>query len=335
MGTAFRESATEALAHLVQSTLDAREHTVPPAAVPVLREFLLRHVLPLLHRERRAAETPYRIALVGLTNVGKSTLLQCLLGERVAPAANRPMTAAPVWYRHAPQWSVELEAGLRTRRIDAASPEEVYGILERSTAEGGAGERVSWAVVGGPMALLSEGLELADTPGFGSAHADGDDAHDAALERLLESGVHEACFVVSAGGDRWAIGTAEAAAYRSLVEAGCCRTVLVNKWTGSFEDEEEYRRRYEALLPGAEFHFTNARRALKGDDDAAGRVRMILASRSSASRRFAQVAGDACVLWHDIETALSRRQLAVRWPPMLLDRLLQRIHYLSPERNPE
>ena len=46
------------------------------------------------------------VAFVGLTNVGKSTLLSALFGAKVAPARNRPWSSVPVEYRYSDKYEI-------------------------------------------------------------------------------------------------------------------------------------------------------------------------------------------------------------------------------------
>ena len=44
-------------------------------------------------------DEPARIAVAGMVNAGKSTLLNALVGERVAPTDAGECTRIPTWYR--------------------------------------------------------------------------------------------------------------------------------------------------------------------------------------------------------------------------------------------
>ena len=49
------------------------------------------------------------VAFVGLTNVGKSTLLSALFGAKGAPARNRPWSSVPVEYRYSDKYEINAE----------------------------------------------------------------------------------------------------------------------------------------------------------------------------------------------------------------------------------
>src|SRR5579862_396288 len=62
--------------------------------------------LVTIHRRLQLAERRYVVAVVGLTNVGKSTLLNALLGADLAPRRNGPCTSAPIEFVQGPDLRV-------------------------------------------------------------------------------------------------------------------------------------------------------------------------------------------------------------------------------------
>ncbi|MGA8044914.1 MAG: dynamin family protein, partial [Dermatophilaceae bacterium] len=66
--------------------------------------------------ERRLAE-PLRLAIAGIVKAGKSTLLNAIIGERVAATDAGECTRLVTWYRHATTRSVTAVArdGTTTR----------------------------------------------------------------------------------------------------------------------------------------------------------------------------------------------------------------------------
>ena len=60
----------------------------------VLRQ--VRGHLARIHRRVKRARERYVVAIVGLSNVGKSTLINALLGQELAPRRNGPCTSCPV-----------------------------------------------------------------------------------------------------------------------------------------------------------------------------------------------------------------------------------------------
>src|SRR5687767_1013787 len=59
-----------------------------------------------IRRRMQLARHRYSVAVVGLGNVGKSTLLNALLGADLAPRRNGPCTAAPIEFTY----GIELQA---------------------------------------------------------------------------------------------------------------------------------------------------------------------------------------------------------------------------------
>lgn len=124
--------------------------------------------------ERRLRE-PVRLAVVGRVNAGKSTLVNALLGQRVAPTDVSECTRLVTWFRygHPQRVEIELEDG---SKVDAQlSPEGTLpnelGVpvhKVRSLTCYLANEALRW-------------MTLIDTPGIGSVHEE----YSASTGRLL------------------------------------------------------------------------------------------------------------------------------------------------------
>lgn len=113
-------------------------------------------------------DQPLRVALVGSVKAGKSTLLNGLLGERIAPTDSRECTRIVTWYHYGTTPRVHAHLGdgrvtsLPTRRqrerleldLDGLSPEEVDRL------------DVTWPAPG------IRGITLIDTPGVASISQD-------------------------------------------------------------------------------------------------------------------------------------------------------------------
>lgn len=113
---------------------------------------------------RERLEGPLRVAIAGRVKAGKSTLLNALVGERLAPTDAGECTRIVSWYRRGQ--SYEVRAHLRDgtertvpfRRDDGALAVELGGLTERDVAA----LDVRW-----PASTLDR-LTLIDTPGLAS-----------------------------------------------------------------------------------------------------------------------------------------------------------------------
>jgi len=123
---------------------------------------------PALEQQLRAirarVEGPLRIAIAGRVKAGKSTLLNALVGERLAPTDAGECTRLVSWYRQGPTYEVSAhrhngtDQTLAFRRNDGALDVELGGLSESD---------VAWLDVRWPSSAL-EKVTLIDTPGLAS-----------------------------------------------------------------------------------------------------------------------------------------------------------------------
>lgn len=117
--------------------------------------------------ERRLAE-PLRLALAGMVKAGKSTLLNAMLGEEIAPTDAGECTRVVTWYRysHTPTITLHTIDGeqrrLPVRRADSRLVLDLAGFPA---------EQVAQLDVGWPLPALKS-MILIDTPGIASLSTD-------------------------------------------------------------------------------------------------------------------------------------------------------------------
>jgi tRNA U34 5-carboxymethylaminomethyl modifying GTPase MnmE/TrmE len=138
---------------------------------------------------RKFAEKAFRVAVVGLTKSGKSTLLNAWLGARFLPDSNTPETARIVRIRHTPGHDGTL---LDHQEVIARSPAEVNKRLREMNAAFRAHGRLppeDELVLRAPLVALAErrldvfGFDVLDTPGPNEA---GTEQLRAKVMRLLD-----------------------------------------------------------------------------------------------------------------------------------------------------
>lgn len=117
-----------------------------------------------LAEHARRLDEPLRVAIAGMVKAGKSTLLNAIIGEEIAPTDAGECTKVIIWYRHGttPRITIHLKAGgtrsLPVRRDDG----QLVIDLEPTPSE-----EVERIVVEWPSKRL-EDVTLIDTPGIAS-----------------------------------------------------------------------------------------------------------------------------------------------------------------------
>jgi Dynamin family len=115
----------------------------------------------------RRLDEPLRVAIAGTVKAGKSTLLNALVGEELAPTDAGECTRIVTWYRDGPGYRVT--AHLADGRSEQRPFDRVNGALRVSL--GGPAERVEHLSVEVPSRRLRTHT-LIDTPGLASLSAD-------------------------------------------------------------------------------------------------------------------------------------------------------------------
>jgi GTP-binding protein EngB required for normal cell division len=227
----------------------------------------MQRVLLSLRRRLRRGMDRYIVANVGLTNVGKSTLLNALLGGEIAPRRNGPCTAAPIEFVYGsslratayyvdspwrPSWQCADTEAVHRRLAELAEG-----------AEADSSRPVRKVVVELPRPLLQNGLIVADTPGFGAAQLDGARrSHDVALMAYLRDDVSQVFWVVLA---EQGIGKREMSFHDQLFADICDDVVVTGCEEWCDDDRRRFQRRYAEnfgqRLPS--FHFVSGLEGMK------------------------------------------------------------------------
>lgn len=161
-GTVTNGSAVDAVPDLLRQAIEA--YADDPDARRALEGY-----------QRRLAE-PLRVALAGMVKAGKSTLLNAVIGEEIAPTDTAECTRVVTWYRYRDTPRITLYPAAGTMGA-APAPEPwtlpIRRVEGRLVFDMGAtrAEEVERLVVDWPAKGLRE-LTLIDTPGIASLSGD-------------------------------------------------------------------------------------------------------------------------------------------------------------------
>lgn len=121
-----------------------------------------------LERHARRLREPLRLAVAGMVKAGKSTVLNALIGEQIAPTDAGECTKIVTWYRYSvsARITAHLKSGGETRlpvkRTDGALVIELGALTA---------DQVGWIEVAWPSESLRS-LVIIDTPGIASLSQD-------------------------------------------------------------------------------------------------------------------------------------------------------------------
>lgn len=150
----MRGSVRDDASALIQSALALYEDDADSVAV-------------LTELDRRLSE-PLRLAIAGMVKAGKSTLLNAMLGEELAPTDAGECTRIVTWYRYAATPSITLHPHDGPPRRMPVKREEGRLVLDIGDTPA---EDVAWIDVGWPSSGLRSAI-LIDTPGIASLSVD-------------------------------------------------------------------------------------------------------------------------------------------------------------------
>lgn len=235
------------------------------AEVKIILREAVRNLVSLRRRAMMSMDR-YHVGVVGLTNVGKTTLLNALLGNEFAPRRNGPCTAAPIEFVFGDSISVTAyyKEGLRRPKWQCDGPIEIHRHLTSLADEENCAtsSRISRVVVSLPNPLLANGLVIADTPGFGAVQV-GESAgsHEASLKEYLRRDISHVFWVVLA---EQGIGNREKRFHDDFFSEVCDDVVVTGCDDWDNNDCIRFRRRFAGFFGNRmpAFHFVSGLQGL-------------------------------------------------------------------------
>jgi hypothetical protein len=244
---------------LLMLLAESADYHIQPEVKAVLAEGMA--VVRRLRKRWELGSGACVLALVGLSNVGKSTLVNALIGDEYSPPENGPATALPIEFRYGEIPTVRLEQAdrLRDRVWKCANAAAVRQRLLVLLAELAGADPVgrSRLTVEVPAPVLADNLVLVDTPGFGAGQlgiAAG--SHEDSLRKYLHANDPQVFWVVLAD---QGISGREKAFHQALLADVCDDLVITGAEEWDHHDRVRFQERFAevftAQLPV--FHFVS------------------------------------------------------------------------------
>jgi GTP-binding protein EngB required for normal cell division len=258
-------SLLEVLDEVLMLINETKEYHSSPDVKDVLQEAI--RALVSVRRRQLASARKYVVGVVGLTNVGKSTLLNALLGDEIAPRRNGPCTSAPIEFVYGESIVVTVyhKRSLSRPSWKCNTPEDIHRHLKQMAddAEGVASRTISRLIVSLPHSLLANGLVISDTPGFGAAQAEGaEGSHEESLKEYLQRDVSQVFWVVLAD---QGIGSREKRFHDDFFSEVCDDVVVTGCDDWDKNDCARFRRRFADSCGNRRpaFHFVSGLQGLQ------------------------------------------------------------------------
>jgi GTP-binding protein EngB required for normal cell division len=219
------------------------------------------------HLENMFVDSPYyAIAFAGLTNVGKSTFLNALLGGMIAPVKNRPWSSTSVEYMYGDkiESTLSYSGTFKKQRKEFDSFEDLLEFLESCAVQGSSMQTLEKLIIKFPFASLSKNVVIVDTPGFGATEGhDNEGLHDEQLLKYIETTNNlKRIFWIVKGDTIDKNGVDFFEKYLS----NKCTDLIVNMTSDmNAEEIERYEKRHRPQIGNIlNIHYVNAKKALKG-----------------------------------------------------------------------
>jgi len=284
---------------------------------------------------RRIEADPFVAGFIGLSNVGKSTLLNALFGMGIAPRKNRPMTSSPVEYSYADEFRVLVEYADTFERADeiCADAESLLDCIEKYATEEGphATSEIKKVSASVPSDILQGGLVIADTPGFGAAQVGMDEGlHESILLNFLPN-IHQLFWVVLF---EQGITSREAEFYAKHLKGNCADIIVTGSEETTINDQRRFVKLFERKLDLhlVTFHFLSGKEAWNGkkkgdanqiEKSGIRRFESRLKQMSSPVARLLCLNADIVKFAQDLgvwlRTALSTKE--IDWPQTVVQRV--------------
>jgi GTPase SAR1 family protein len=161
----------------IRLTGNAAKHIFTTIRQPVTD---LDGALDQLEATSRIAKEPFRLAVVGEYNAGKSTLVNALAGARLAYVDVLGATAYPTAYQYGDVSRAELR--LRTGQVEQMSVEQMVEMTAKRRGDEAWVSSIAYGVVYNPSPQLRD-IEPWDVPGLGGDERD-DDAALSFLDKI-------------------------------------------------------------------------------------------------------------------------------------------------------
>lgn len=308
------------------------------AEIPGNNDVVLRKVSKELRRLCDGMKKGYTdFALIGKSNVGKSTVINALLGEELAPRKNKVCTAAIVEYRYAESYSLIIKQQddelISLQNYD--SNDMLLDDLKKNATvtEESAISSAERTIVKIPSAFLKNRIVIFDTPGFGATIGGTEEENS----DEVSAGLHDSIVEAFLNADEclntfWIIRENLSEEIKDLMSKYCRKSrtasrhfMIVN--TRDLDDEfiDGFKQANRQILEM--FHdrvyFVNAKLAVSERGEAAEKLRQwilqnISVSESEVSERITDLLRRMSVQCREVEGC------SIKWSQVLLARVISR-----------